>query len=73
MTRMANKWISLSRYSMAETEDRGDHVVVMAAIAYIRCRCGWEHRLQYLKGFTDEDLTFQTIAAFQKHSERKDK
>lgn len=37
------------------------------ALAYIRCTCGWENRIEYLKGKTDEDLARETGQAFIEH------
>lgn len=53
-------------------QERGAHVIVMAALAAVRCRCGWHHRVEHLRGKSDEDLMSETIAAFDKHRKRKD-
>ena len=50
------------------------HEIESIALAYVRCACGWEHRLEKLKGKTDEDLSIITGGAFEKHKrEAKDK
>lgn len=56
---------------MPKTEERGQHVIVMAALIYIRCECKWEFRLEHLRGKTDEDLMIETMTAFEKHRNRK--
>lgn len=56
---------------MGDDEERGDHVIVMAALAAIRCRCGWHHQIEMLKGKTDEDLVNECLEEFQKHREKK--
>ena len=59
-----------------DAEAREVHVIVMAALAYVRCECKWEYRLEQLKigefWKTDEELMYETIAAFNKHKKRKE-
>lgn len=57
---------------MAEEKYRDAHVIVMAALAYIRCECGWQFKLEHLRGKTDEDLMIETMGTFEKHKKRKD-
>ena len=56
---------------MAETEKRDEHVIVMAALAAVRCRCGWHHRIEALRNKSDEDLVIESMGAFEKHKKRK--
>lgn len=53
---------------MAKKED---HQVVSAALAYIRCSCGWEHRIDVLRKKSDEDLALESGAAFVAHKDGK--
>ncbi len=46
---------------------KGQHVVMAAALAYIRCSCGWENKIEKLKGKTDEDLSLESGMAFTRH------
>lgn len=43
------------------------------ALVYVRCLCGWEHRIEVLKGKTDEDLAIETGQAFEGHKKSKAK
>ncbi len=45
------------------------HEVAGAALAYIRCICGWEWRNEILKGKTDEGLALEAGQAFIEHKE----
>jgi hypothetical protein len=43
------------------------HELASIALAYARCKCGWFHRAENLKGETDEDLAIETGYAFERH------
>ena len=47
------------------------HEVAAAALAYIRCSCGWEHRIERLRGKTDEDLAIECGLVFDEHKEKR--
>lgn len=50
-----------------------EHQVVSVALAYIRCSCGWENRLEMLidpvtrRRKSDEDLALETGMALVEH------
>lgn len=45
------------------------HEIVAVALAYARCSCGWEHRLDKLRGKADEDLAIEVGQAFVDHQQ----
>ncbi len=49
------------------------HEAAAAALAYIRCSCGWEHRIEKLRGKSDEDLAIECGLAFDRHKEKMEK
>lgn len=44
-----------------------DHQVTMAALAYIRCQCGWFFKNEKLRHKTDEDLALECGMEFTRH------
>lgn len=56
---------------MKQEPAREKHEVEMAALANIRCVCGWYNKIEKLKGKTDEDLYLESQNAFLAHKKRK--
>lgn len=48
-----------------------EHEVESIALVYIRCICGWYHRLENLKGKTDEELSMEVLKEFHDHRSKK--
>lgn len=44
-----------------------EHEIAAAALATIRCKCGWAFFNHALKGKSDEDLAAEAMAAFDEH------
>lgn len=47
------------------------HQVEMAALACIRCSCGWNYRVEVLRGKTDSDLALECGLEFTRHQKSK--
>lgn len=58
---------------MPGNEPRDKHEVEMAALACIRCSCGWQHKIDMLKGKTDSDLALECGLAFTRHKKAKER
>lgn len=58
---------------MPKKEPEDTHEVEAAALAYIRCSCGWVNRIELLRGKSDEDLALESGAAFVAHKDKKSK
>lgn len=59
-------------------KEKEKHEVVMAALACIRCSCGWESKIEFLRDLsgrwkTDEDLCIESGQAFENHKKSKEK
>lgn len=54
---------------MAKKESPKEHQVAMAALARIRCTCGWVFENHFLRGKTDEDLALECGSEFIRHKE----
>lgn len=52
---------------------RVKHEIVAVALIYARCSCGWEFRIEKLKGKSDEDLALETGYAYTSHQASKEK
>lgn len=49
-----------------------EHQVEMAALACIRCSCGWVHQIENLKGKSDSDLALECGLQFTRHKKDKE-
>lgn len=49
-----------------------EHEVAMAALACIRCTCGWQFKIENLKLKTDSDLALECGLEFTKHKKSKE-
>lgn len=57
---------------MKKEPEKEKHEVEMAALACIRCTCGWFNKITRLKGKTDEDLAIESGQAFTAHKKKKE-
>lgn len=48
-------------------KEKQKHEVAMAALARIRCVCGWTYAIDNLKNKTDADLALQCGLEFTRH------
>lgn len=57
-------------------KEKERHEVAMAALACIRCTCGWESKIEKLRSASgswksDEDLCIESGQAFERHKKSK--
>lgn len=48
------------------------HEIVAVALAYARCSCGWEVRIEKMRGKSDEDLAIETGEKFVEHQQEQE-